>query len=107
MVAGRSRTPPVGGLTYDRSLVADTGLVATVAAPLELAIDNRRLVVDLRAAVQQLDEAAAEIRTSRRRIVVAADANVDASPETPRRRAATHRPRRSRGAEDRSPRGGC
>ena len=65
---------PVGGLRYDRTLIADTGVVSTVAAPLELAIDNRRLVVDLRAAVQQLDEAAAEIRTSRRRIVVAADA---------------------------------
>jgi signal transduction histidine kinase len=66
--------PPVGGLSYDRALIADSGVVATVAAPLELAIDNRRLVVDLRAAVQQLDEAAAEIRSSRRRIVVAADA---------------------------------
>ncbi|HEU4998280.1 MAG TPA: histidine kinase [Lapillicoccus sp.] len=66
--------PPVGGLTYDRGLVADTGLVATVAAPLELAIDNRRLVVDLRSAVQQLDEAAEQVRSSRRRIVVAADA---------------------------------
>jgi signal transduction histidine kinase len=65
---------PVGGLTYDRTLIADTGVVATVAAPLELALDNRRLVVDLRAAVQRLDEAAEEIRTSRRRIVVAADA---------------------------------
>jgi signal transduction histidine kinase len=65
---------PVGGLVYDRTLVADTGIVATVAAPLELAIDNRRLVVDLRSAVQRLDEAAVEIRTSRRRIVVAADA---------------------------------
>jgi signal transduction histidine kinase len=66
--------PPLGGLEYDRSLVADTSLVATVAAPLELALDNRRLVVDLRSAVQQLDDAAAELRTSRRRIVVAADA---------------------------------
>ncbi len=65
---------PVGGLRYDRTLIADTGVVSTVAAPLALAIDNRRLVVDLRAAVQRLDEAAAEIRTSRRRIVVAADA---------------------------------
>jgi signal transduction histidine kinase len=65
---------PVGGLTYDRTLIADTGVVATVAAPLELALDNRRLVVDLRSAIQQLDEAAEEIRTSRRRIVVAADA---------------------------------
>jgi signal transduction histidine kinase len=66
--------PPLGGLEYDRSLVADTSLVATVAAPLELALDNRRLVVDLRSAVQQLDDAAEELRTSRRRIVVAADA---------------------------------
>ncbi len=66
--------PPVGGLSYDRTLIADTGIVATVAAPLELAIDNHRLVVDLRSAVQRLDEAANEIRTSRRRIVVAADA---------------------------------
>jgi signal transduction histidine kinase len=66
--------PPLGGLQYDRSLVADTSLVATVAAPLELALDNRRLVVELRSAVQRLDAAAAELRTSRRRIVVAADA---------------------------------
>jgi signal transduction histidine kinase len=65
---------PTGGLVYDRALVADTGLVASVAAPLELAIDNRRLVVDLRAALQQLDEAAEQVRSSRRRIVVAADA---------------------------------
>ena len=65
---------PVGALSYDRTLIADTGVVATIAAPLELAIDNRRLVVDLRSAVQRLDEAAGEIRTSRRRIVVAADA---------------------------------
>jgi signal transduction histidine kinase len=65
---------PVGALRYDQTLIADTGVVATIAAPLELAIDNRRLVVDLRSAVQRLDEAAGEIRTSRRRIVVAADA---------------------------------
>ena len=64
----------VGALRYDPTLIADTGVVATVAAPLALAIDNRRLVVDLRSAVQRLDEAALEIRTSRRRIVVAADA---------------------------------
>jgi signal transduction histidine kinase len=66
--------PPLGGLTYNRTLVADTSLVATVAAPLELALDNRRLVVNLRSAVQQLDTAADELRTSRRRIMVAADA---------------------------------
>jgi len=65
---------PVGALSYDQTLIADTGVVATIAAPLELAIDNRRLVVDLRSAVQRLDEAADEVRTSRRRIVVAADA---------------------------------
>ncbi|MEP6649678.1 MAG: histidine kinase [Lapillicoccus sp.] len=65
---------PVGALSYDGTLIADTDVIATVAAPLELAIDNRRLVVDLRSAVQRLDEAAEEIRTSRRRIVVAADA---------------------------------
>jgi len=69
-----SPPPPVGGLSYDRALVADTGIVAMVAAPLELAIDHRRLVVDLRAALQQLDEAAEQVRSSRRRIVVAADA---------------------------------
>ena len=69
-----SDRPPLGGLQYDRFLVADTSLVATVAAPLELALDNRRLVVDLRSAVQQLADAGHELRTSRRRIVVAADA---------------------------------
>lgn len=65
---------PVGGLAYDRSLIADTGLVATTAGPLALAISNRRLVVDLRAALRDLDAAAAQLRESRRRIVVAADA---------------------------------
>lgn len=64
----------VGGLAYDRGLIADTHLVATVSAPLALAITNRKLVVDLRAAVNDLDAAAEQIRTSRRRIVVAADA---------------------------------
>lgn len=64
----------VGGLSYDRSLIADDGLVATVAGPLGLAMDNRRLVVDLRAAVRDLDDAAEHLRESRRRIVVAADA---------------------------------
>jgi signal transduction histidine kinase len=49
-----------GGLAYDPDLVADVGLVATVAGPLELAMDNRHLVV--------------ELRTSRRRVVAAADA---------------------------------
>ena len=66
--------PPLGGLQYDRTLVADTSLVSTVAAPLELALDNRHLVVDLRSAVQQLDDAVDELRTSRRRIVAAGDA---------------------------------
>ena len=65
---------PVGGLSYDRTLIADTGLVGSVAAPLALAIANRKLVVDLRSAVQQLHAAAEQVRTSRRRIVVAADA---------------------------------
>ncbi|HEU5000853.1 MAG TPA: sensor histidine kinase [Lapillicoccus sp.] len=64
---------PAGGLAYDRDLVADADLVATVAAPLELAMDNRRLVVELRSALQRLQEAADEVRTSRRRIVTAAD----------------------------------
>ena len=64
----------VGGLRYDPALIADTDVVATVVAPLQLAIDHRRLVVDLRSAVQNLDEATQEIRRSRRRIVVAADA---------------------------------
>ena len=65
---------PVGGLSYDGGLIADRDLVATVAGPLELAIDNRRLVVDLRAAVRELDVAAEQVRGSRRRIVIAADA---------------------------------
>ncbi|MFN8199767.1 MAG: histidine kinase [Nakamurella multipartita] len=65
---------PVGGLSYDRSLIADTGLMATTSGPLALAIDNRRLVVDLRAAVRDLDAAVEQVRESRRRIVVAADA---------------------------------
>jgi signal transduction histidine kinase len=65
--------PPHGALQYDQALVADPGFVATVAAPLDLALDNRRLVVDLRSAVQQLDDAAEALRTSRRRILVAAD----------------------------------
>ncbi len=64
---------PVGGLSYDRALIADTGLIAAVAGPLALAIDNRRLVVDLRAANRELDAAAEQVRLSRRRIVVAAD----------------------------------
>ena len=65
---------PVGGLSYDSSLIADTGLVAAASGPLALAIGNRRLVVDLRAAVRDLDAAAEQVRVSRRRIVVAADA---------------------------------
>jgi signal transduction histidine kinase len=65
---------PVGGLSYDRSLIADPALIAGTSAPLALAIDHRRLVVDLRAAVRRLDEAAEQVRESRRRIVVAADA---------------------------------
>lgn len=65
---------PVGGLSYDRSLIADDGLVSAVAGPLALAMDNRRLVVDLRAAVRDLAGAAERLRESRRRIVVAADA---------------------------------
>ena len=65
---------PVGGLSYDLSLIADPWLVATTAGPLALAVKNRRLVVDLRAAVRDLDAAAEQIRLSRRRIVVAADA---------------------------------
>ncbi|MGN7860163.1 sensor histidine kinase [Microbacterium sp. 22303] len=65
---------PVGGLLYDRDLIADRGLVATVAAQLGLAMDKQRLIVELRSAVQQLHVAAEELQTSRRRIVVAADA---------------------------------
>src|SRR6478735_4016160 len=64
---------PVGGLSYDRSLIADPALVTGASAPLALAMDHRRLVVDLRAAVRQLDTAADQLRDSRRRIVVAAD----------------------------------
>ncbi|WP_395728399.1 histidine kinase [Nakamurella sp.] len=64
---------PVGGLSYDRSLIADPALVTGATAPLALAMDHRRLVVDLRAAVRQLDAAADQLRDSRRRIVVAAD----------------------------------
>ena len=67
------RGAPAGGLAYDQDLVAATDLVATVAAPLELAMDNRRLVVELRSALQRLQEAADEVRISRRRIVTAAD----------------------------------
>ena len=65
---------PVGALVYDPGLVADDGVVRLVSAPLELAIANRRLVVDLRSAVIRLDDAAEEVRSSRRRIVTAADA---------------------------------
>ncbi len=65
---------PVGGLGYDHRLTADTDLVAGVAAPLALAIRNQGMVVDLRAAVQERDAAAAQLRESRRRIVIAADA---------------------------------
>ncbi len=63
-----------GALRYDPDLTADLSLVATVAAPLGVAMDNRRLVVDLRSAVQRLHLAAEELRLSRRRVVVAADA---------------------------------
>ena len=65
---------PVGGLVFDRELIADRGLVATVSAQLGLAMEKQRLVVELRSAVQQLHVAAEELQTSRRRIVVAADA---------------------------------
>lgn len=65
---------PIGGLSYDRSLIADQALVAGTTGPLALAIDHRRLVVDLRAAIRRLDAAAEQVRDSRRRIVVAADA---------------------------------
>jgi signal transduction histidine kinase len=65
---------PVGGLSYDRSLIAETGLLAAASGPLALAIANRGLVVDLRAAVHDLAAAAEQVRDSRRRIVVAADA---------------------------------
>ena len=64
----------IGALAFDRELIADSDLVATVSAPLALAITNRKLVVDLRAAVNDLDAAAEQLKTSRRRIVVAADA---------------------------------
>ncbi len=56
---------PVGALVYDPGLVADDGVVRLVSAPLELAIANRRLVVDLRSAVIRLDDAAEEVRSSR------------------------------------------
>ncbi len=65
---------PVGLLVYDRSLIADTGLVVGTTGPLDLAVRNHRLVVDLRAAVRDLDAAGEQVRRSRRRIVVAADA---------------------------------
>jgi len=65
---------PTGGLLYDRELIADRSLVATVSAQLGLAMDKQRLIVELRSAVQQLHVAAVELQTSRRRIVVAADA---------------------------------
>jgi signal transduction histidine kinase len=84
-IAGSSRDPgrgwwpigdprnPAGALGYDTMLIADADLVATVSAPLALAIDNRSLVVALRAAVNELAVAAEQVRTSRRRIVIAAD----------------------------------
>ena len=65
---------PTGGLLYDPDLIADRSLVSTVSAQLGLAMDKQRLVVELRSAVQQLRVAAEELQTSRRRIVVAADA---------------------------------
>lgn len=65
---------PTGTLLYDRELIADRSLVATVSAQLGLAMDKQRLIVELRSAVQQLHVAAEELQTSRRRIVVAADA---------------------------------
>ena len=63
-----------GALLYDPALIADRHLVATVAAPLGVAMDKQRLIVELRSAVQRLEAAAEELQTSRRRIVVAADA---------------------------------
>ncbi|MBS1674032.1 MAG: sensor histidine kinase [Actinobacteria bacterium] len=65
---------PTGGLLYDRDLIADRSLVAAVAAPLGLAMEKQRLVVELRSAVERLRVAADELQASRRRIVVAADA---------------------------------
>ncbi|MBS1897434.1 MAG: sensor histidine kinase [Actinobacteria bacterium] len=65
---------PTGALRYDPALIADRNLVATVAAPLGVAMDKQRLIVELRSAVQRLEVAAEELQTSRRRIVVAADA---------------------------------
>ncbi len=65
---------PTGALLYDRELIADRSLVATVSAPLGVAMDKQRLIVELRSAVQQLQVAAEELQTSRRRIAVAADA---------------------------------
>jgi signal transduction histidine kinase len=64
---------PVGALRYDPALIADDGLVGSVAAPLALAITNQGLVVELRAALRERDEAAQQLRDSRRRIVIAAD----------------------------------
>ena len=64
----------MGRLIYDRDLIADRYLVAAVSAQLGIAIDKQRLIVDLRSAVQQLRVAADEVQTSRRRIVVVADA---------------------------------
>lgn len=64
---------PAGALGYDAMLIADVDLVATVSAPLALAIENRSLVVALRASVNELAIAAEQVRMSRRRIVVAAD----------------------------------
>ncbi|MBS1697221.1 MAG: sensor histidine kinase [Actinobacteria bacterium] len=65
---------PTGGLRYDPDLIADPGLAASVAAPLGVAMDKHRLIVELRSALGRLQEAADELQVSRRRIVVAADA---------------------------------
>ena len=58
---------PTGAIVHDAALLADPGLVNTVAAVVRLAMDNEQLRADL---VEQLDE----VRASRTRIVDAADA---------------------------------
>lgn len=65
---------PVGGIDYDATIIADQELPSMIAPAVGVAIDHQRLVVDLRTALRSVEAAAAQLRTSRRRIVIAADA---------------------------------
>lgn len=63
----------VGAFTYDRSLVADDGLIDELAELTALLIDHHRIAADLRARVRDLDERDAELRAAQQRIVRAGD----------------------------------